>query len=70
VEGLQLLAINRQLLLLTRETLVDHERHFGAVQPHALGATLLRTGHIRQQAGVDQQRHAVAVGGHARQLAQ
>ena len=65
-----MLAINRQLLLLARETLVDHERHFGAVQTHPFGAALLRTSYIRQQAGVDQQRYAVAVGGDTRQLAQ
>ena len=70
MEGRQLLAINRQLLFFTREALVDHERHFGAVQTNAFCATLLRTGHIGQQAGVDPQRHAVAVRGDARQLAQ
>jgi hypothetical protein len=70
VERGELLAVDRQLFLFAREALVDHERHFGAVQADTFGATLLRPRHVRQQAGVDPQRHAVAIEGHARQVAQ
>ncbi|MCY1433990.1 hypothetical protein D9M71_500340 [compost metagenome] len=70
VEGRQLLAIDRQLLLFTGEALVDHERHFSAVQADAFGATLLGAGDIGEQAGVDPQRHAVTIEGYARQFAQ
>ena len=70
VEGLQLLAIGGQLLLLAGKALVDHERHFGTVQADALGAALLGTCNIGEQAGVDPQRHTVAVEGLAGQRAQ
>ncbi len=70
MEGGQLLAVDRQLFLFTREALVDHERHFGAVQAHPFGATLLRPRHVGQQAGVDPQRHAMPVEGDARQFTQ
>ncbi|MNN15547.1 hypothetical protein D3C81_1286540 [compost metagenome] len=68
VEGRQLLTVDGQLLFLAGEALVDHERHFGAVQPYPFGAALLSTGDVGQQAGVDPQRHAVAIRGDARQL--
>ncbi len=58
------------MFFFAREALVDHERHFGAVQTHAFGAPLLRTGYVGQQTGVDPQRHAMPVQRHARQFAQ
>ncbi len=70
MEGRQLLTVDGQLLFLAGEALVDHERHFGAVQPYPFGAALLGTGNIGEQAGVDPQRHAVAVRCNARQFAQ
>eukprot|EP01136_Pigoraptor_vietnamica_P039767 Opistho-1_new@10917 len=66
----QLLAVDRQLFLFTREALVDHERHFGTVQTDAFGPALLRARDVRQQAGVDPERHAVAIDRDARQIAQ
>ncbi|MNE26588.1 hypothetical protein D3C80_1199590 [compost metagenome] len=66
VECRQLLTVDRQLLFLTGKALVDHERHFGAIQPHTFGAPLLGTGNISEQAGVDPQRHTVAVERHTR----
>ncbi len=70
MESGQLLAVDRQLFLFTWEALVDHERHFGSVQPHPFGTTLLRTRHVGQQTGVDPQWHAMPVEGDARQFAQ
>ncbi|MNZ88579.1 hypothetical protein D3C78_1074740 [compost metagenome] len=61
VEGGELLAVDRQLLLFAGEAVVDHERHFRAVQTDPFGTALLGAGDIRQQAGVDPQRHTVAV---------
>ena len=67
---LELLAIDRHLLLLAGEALLDHKGHFGAIQADALGATLLRPHHIGEQAGIHPKRNAHTVGGFARQLAQ
>ncbi|MNO83764.1 hypothetical protein D3C76_750860 [compost metagenome] len=70
VEGGELLAVDRQLLLFAGEAVVDHERHFRAVQTDAFGAALLGASDVRQQAGVDPQRHAMAVQRLAGQFAQ
>ena len=70
VEGGQLLAVDRQLLFLAGEALLDHKRHFSAVQTNAFGTALLGALYISKQAGVDPQRHTVAVEGFARQGAQ
>ena len=70
MEGGQLLTVDDQLFLLAGKALVHHERHLGAVQANALGATLLGPGHVGEQAGVDPQRHAVTIQGLAGQTAQ
>ena len=43
-EGFQLLPIVFPLLLLRWEAILDHERHFSAVQAYPFGAALLGTG--------------------------
>ncbi len=70
MEGFELFAIDRHLLLLAGEAFLDHEGHFGAIQPNAFGASLLGAHHIGEQPGIDPQRNTVAIGGHAGQLAQ
>ena len=70
MEGRQLLAVDLGLFFFAGETLVHHKRHFGAVQADTLGTALLGALYIGQQAGVDPQRHAVAVEGFAWQLTQ
>ena len=70
VEGHQLLAVDRRLFLLAGEAVMGHERHFTAIQADALGTTLLGAADVGEQAGIHPQRHAMAVGGLAWQVAQ
>lgn len=70
MEGLQLLAVSSELFLLAGKAFVDHERHFGAVQTNAPGATLLSACNVGKQASVDPQRHAMTIERLAGQRAQ
>ena len=62
-EGFQLLPIVFPLLLLGWEAILDHKRHFGAVQANTFRTMGKRPQYIGHQAGIHQQRDPVAVGG-------